>query len=283
MFEIEGLKYKHVLDIPHLVLDHPITCIVGASGSGKTTLLRHLNRLYAPDAGRIRYDGEDLAAMDPVELRRRVVMLGTDSGALRRHRGDNLQIGLKFAQRLPLRTGSYAPPWSRWAWASRRRTGATSSPAGRSSGLPGPGAPDGPETYLLDEPSAALDKSTEDFVIGHLAEHARKNGKRLVIVTHSEQVSARFPGIWCGSRPDRREDTRDEQQLGHGPAHPQSRHRLCLRAPPPSDFQGQGHPAGKADSHCRHTHDHPAHRHGGISSCLCLKTRAGGSRCSCWR
>ena len=105
MFEIEGLKYKHVLDIPHLVLDHPITCIVGASGSGKTTLLRHLNRLYAPDAGRIRYDGEDLAAMDPVELR----------------------------------PGSYAPPWSRWAWASRRRTGATSSPAGRSSGSAWPG------------------------------------------------------------------------------------------------------------------------------------------------
>lgn len=195
MFEIEGLKYKHVLDIPHLVLDHPITCIVGASGSGKTTLLRHLNRLYAPDAGRIRYDGEDLAAMDPVELRRRVVMLGQTPVLYDGTVGDNLQIGLKFAQRLP------AP--DRELRAALEQVGLGKSPEDWCDKLS-----DGekqrlclarvllmdPETYLLDEPSAALDKSTEDFVIGHLAEHARKNGKRLVIVTHSEQVSARFPG-----------------------------------------------------------------------------------------
>lgn len=65
MFEIKGLKYRHILDIDHLVLDHPVSCIVGASGSGKTTLLRHLNRLCVPDEGEIWYDGQALSALNP--------------------------------------------------------------------------------------------------------------------------------------------------------------------------------------------------------------------------
>ncbi|QJU56643.1 ATP-binding cassette domain-containing protein [Sphingomonas sp. AP4-R1] len=44
--------------------------LVGASGSGKSTLLRMANRLEAPDAGRVLRDGEDIAALDPVQVRR---------------------------------------------------------------------------------------------------------------------------------------------------------------------------------------------------------------------
>jgi phospholipid/cholesterol/gamma-HCH transport system ATP-binding protein len=44
--------------------------IIGASGSGKTVLLRQLTRLERPDAGRIELDGEDIAALDEVELSR---------------------------------------------------------------------------------------------------------------------------------------------------------------------------------------------------------------------
>jgi osmoprotectant transport system ATP-binding protein len=46
--------------------------LLGASGSGKTTLLKLINRLLEPSGGRIRIDGEDSAALDPVRLRRRI-------------------------------------------------------------------------------------------------------------------------------------------------------------------------------------------------------------------
>jgi osmoprotectant transport system ATP-binding protein len=46
--------------------------IVGPSGSGKTTLLRIINRLTEPSAGRVRVGGEDVLAMDPTALRRRI-------------------------------------------------------------------------------------------------------------------------------------------------------------------------------------------------------------------
>src|SRR5258707_784697 len=46
--------------------------IVGGSGSGKTTLLRLANRLIDADLGHITVEGEDVRAVDPVSLRRRI-------------------------------------------------------------------------------------------------------------------------------------------------------------------------------------------------------------------
>lgn len=195
MFEIKALKYRHILDIDHLVLDHPVSCIVGASGSGKTTLLRHLNRLCVPDEGEIWYDGQALSALNPVELRRRVVMLGQTPVLGGGTVGDELQLGLRCSQRLPASRQSLERVLEQVGLPKRPEDWCDKLSGGEKQRLClARVLLMDPETYLLDEPSAALDKSTEDFVIGHLAEHARKNGKRLVIVTHSEQVSARFPG-----------------------------------------------------------------------------------------
>ncbi len=52
-----------------------VTVVSGASGSGKSTLLRLCNRLEVPDGGAVRYRGDDVAALDPVALRRRVGMV----------------------------------------------------------------------------------------------------------------------------------------------------------------------------------------------------------------
>lgn len=35
MFEIKKLKFKHILQIDHLMIDRQITCLIGPSGSGK--------------------------------------------------------------------------------------------------------------------------------------------------------------------------------------------------------------------------------------------------------
>jgi len=46
--------------------------VVGPSGSGKTTLLRLINRLSVQSDGTVRFEGEDVRAIDPIELRRRI-------------------------------------------------------------------------------------------------------------------------------------------------------------------------------------------------------------------
>ena len=52
-----------------------VTCLVGRSGSGKSTLLRLCNRLEVATAGVVRFHGDDVLALDPLEHRRRVGMV----------------------------------------------------------------------------------------------------------------------------------------------------------------------------------------------------------------
>ena len=54
------------LDVAH----GSFVVMLGASGSGKTTLLRTVNRLITPSAGAVFVNGADVAAADPVQLRR---------------------------------------------------------------------------------------------------------------------------------------------------------------------------------------------------------------------
>ena len=49
-----------------------ICVLVGPSGCGKTTTMKMINRLIEPTGGRITIDGEDVAALPAVELRRRI-------------------------------------------------------------------------------------------------------------------------------------------------------------------------------------------------------------------
>ncbi|MFE0641800.1 glycine betaine/L-proline ABC transporter ATP-binding protein [Streptomyces sp. NPDC058877] len=58
-----------VVDADFTVEPGQIFVVMGLSGSGKSTLLRMLNGLLEPTAGRVLYDGHDLTALSPRELR----------------------------------------------------------------------------------------------------------------------------------------------------------------------------------------------------------------------
>jgi osmoprotectant transport system ATP-binding protein len=61
-----------VSDLSLTVPAGEICVLVGPSGCGKTTTMKMVNRLVEPTAGRITIDGEDVAALPAVELRRRI-------------------------------------------------------------------------------------------------------------------------------------------------------------------------------------------------------------------
>ncbi|MGP4003972.1 ABC transporter ATP-binding protein [Streptomyces sp. 8N706] len=65
----------------HISLSIPmgrIVALVGENGSGKTTLIKLLCGLYAPDEGRILWDGTDTADVDRQELCSRIAVVGQD-------------------------------------------------------------------------------------------------------------------------------------------------------------------------------------------------------------
>lgn len=51
-----------------------VSAVSGPSGAGKSTLLRLCNRLEIPTSGRVAFRGQDVAELDPLQLRRQVGM-----------------------------------------------------------------------------------------------------------------------------------------------------------------------------------------------------------------
>lgn len=78
MIEFEGVSKTYadgtiaVADFSLVISSHRTVALVGSSGCGKTTLLRMVNRMVDPTAGRVLIDDEDVAGVDPVDLRRRI-------------------------------------------------------------------------------------------------------------------------------------------------------------------------------------------------------------------
>ena len=61
---VDGLSFE--------VNEGELVTLVGPSGCGKTTTMMMVNRLIEPTSGRIFVNGEDIATVDPVRLRRRI-------------------------------------------------------------------------------------------------------------------------------------------------------------------------------------------------------------------
>ena len=80
------------------VADAEIVCVLGPSGSGKSTLLRAVAGLERPAAGRVTWDGDDLAAVPP---HRREFGLMFQDHALFPHRDvlGNVAFGLRMQRR----------------------------------------------------------------------------------------------------------------------------------------------------------------------------------------
>jgi putative ABC transport system ATP-binding protein len=164
-----------------------ISLITGPSGSGKSTLLKLLTYLAAPSCGQIYYQGTRLNDMNPVEYRSRAIMLGQKPliiegsvmdnmclpFSLRSNRGKVASMEL-FAESLAKvdLPASYL----------QKRASKLSGGEGQRMALARAVSLQ-PETLLLDEPTAALDISSEGKVLDFL--NSLKGQINLVIVAHS--------------------------------------------------------------------------------------------------
>jgi putative ABC transport system ATP-binding protein len=86
------------------VAERGITAVSGPSGAGKSTLLRLGNRLIAPDAGAVRYRGEDLRHVDVLAHRRRAGMVFQRPVVFPGTVRDNLRVAAPDASDDELRT-----------------------------------------------------------------------------------------------------------------------------------------------------------------------------------
>jgi osmoprotectant transport system ATP-binding protein len=166
-----------------------VCMLVGPSGCGKTTTMKMINRLVEPSGGRIFLDGDDVTAVDPVQLRRRVGyviqqvglfphqtvgenvatvprLLGWDR-TKRRARVDELLelVGLdptEYRDRYPAQLSG----------GQRQRVGVA-----RALGVD-------PPVLLMDEPFGAIDPITRERLQNEFLRLQREVRKTVVFVTH---------------------------------------------------------------------------------------------------
>ena len=165
------------------------TALLGPSGSGKSSLLRLLNRLSDPDSGTIEFEGEDVRAIDVLDLRRRAVLVPQLPAPLPGTVADNVRYGPSLFDANPD------------VESCLNRAGLDSAYAEREAGELSVGEQQrvmlaralalDPEVLLLDEPTSALDETARDGVERTLAELARA-GVAMVLVTHDRGQAERI-------------------------------------------------------------------------------------------
>ena len=169
--------------------------IVGPSGAGKSTLLRLLNRLDEPTGGQVLLQGENIRAIDPRELRRRVGMVMQRPYLFPGTVATNVAYG-------PAQMGA---PLSGSQIADRLRQVGISGYADRDvSNLSGGEAQrvsiaralaNEPEVLLLDEPTSALDPEAKLAVEALLALLVRERHATCVWVTHDREQARRVADL----------------------------------------------------------------------------------------
>jgi len=87
LIEFKGVTKKYgedaaVIDFSLTAPSGKLTVLMGLSGSGKTTLLRMVNKLVQPTSGSVLIDGNDIADLDSVTLRRSIGYVMQEVGLL---------------------------------------------------------------------------------------------------------------------------------------------------------------------------------------------------------
>jgi putative ABC transport system ATP-binding protein len=184
---LAGAERPRLDDVQLEISDGGVTAIAGPSGAGKSSLLRCCNRLEAPDAGVVRYRGDDVAGRDPLAHRREVAMVFQKPVLFAGTVADNMRVADPQAsgERIAALLGHAALDAS---FAARDASSISGGEAQRVC-LARALATD-PHAILMDEPTSSLDAeatATLEALMRQLAAEAVP----VLLVSHGEDQIAR--------------------------------------------------------------------------------------------
>ena len=153
-------------------------------------MLRLLNRLADPDTGTVCFKGQDVRSLDPLELRRRAVLVPQLPAPLPGSVADNVRYGPALLGRevdpvRPLELAGLSADYGERE-AQRLSVGEQQRVMlARALALD-------PEVLLLDEPTSALDEQARDGVERTLLDLEGHAGLSMLIVTHDRAQAERL-------------------------------------------------------------------------------------------
>ncbi|WP_215730781.1 type I secretion system permease/ATPase [Pseudomonas lalucatii] len=163
--------------------------IIGRSGSGKSTLARLLMAFYTPEEGQILLDSLDLRQLDVADLRHQIGYVAHDLPLLAGSLRDNLTLGARYVSDARMLEVAELTGVSDLA---RQHPQGFDRPLGERGQLLSGGQRQAvllarailldPPILLLDEPTSAMDNSSEEILRNRL--HPWTQGKTLLLITH---------------------------------------------------------------------------------------------------
>lgn len=193
---LEGVKKnlggKEVLKGVNLkVRRGEVLSLVGPSGSGKSTLLKCINRLMEIDSGRILVGGVNIAEMNPVELRRTVVLVPQNSVMFPGSVLDNVMMPLKArgvedTDRAEKALEDAEVPEDLFHRDAEKLSGGEKKRVALARAI----ALD-PEALLLDEPTAGVDPRRVRSIENTILSMVKGRGITVIWVTHDTAQALR--------------------------------------------------------------------------------------------
>ena len=165
-----------------------ITGIIGASGSGKSTLIRLCNRLDDPSEGTIELNGQNIATIDPLLLRRKIAMVLQKPFMFEGTLLENLQRPFLFRKLAPPSAESLEIarvldlvqlPAEMLKRDARSLSGGEQQRVNLARALV-----NHPEVLLLDEPTSALDRPSTARLASTLNTICHSEHLAIMVVTH---------------------------------------------------------------------------------------------------
>jgi putative phosphonate transport system ATP-binding protein len=200
LLEAQGLTLRFgaipaLLDVSLDIAEGEVVAIVGESGSGKTTLLRVLSGLLHPDAGSVRWLGEDVHAMGEAARRR---LMRTAWGFVHQNPRDGLRLDVSAGGNVGERLMAVgARHYGRiraeaLAWLAKVEIDAAridDLPRTFSGGMQqrlqiARTLVTRPRLVFMDEPTGGLDVSVQARLLDLIRSLARELGLAVLIVTH---------------------------------------------------------------------------------------------------
>ncbi|OPL10311.1 MAG: hypothetical protein AVO34_11010 [Firmicutes bacterium ML8_F2] len=194
VYRLRDVRYRRVLSIPFLNIPAgTIFWISGPSGSGKTTFLKLLNNLITCEQGKIFYQGQDILAIDPIELRRKAIMVSQSPYIFPGTIYDNILLVFNFNRKEVVSQEKIEQMLAQFGLDGflYRQTDKLSGGEKQRLALARAQLLE-PETLLLDEPTAALDEENIRTVFNHLRRWVQENGRSVIMVSHAASLAGNY-------------------------------------------------------------------------------------------
>lgn len=188
MFKLKDIKFKNILDIENLEIhENVVTIVKGESGSGKSTMLKLLNNIISPDSGVVMYNGVDVNVINPITLRRDVIMQSQFPNIFPGNVRENLNIIFTLRGEEGLDDEKLLKALEIVNLKKDLTDDAQNLSGGEKTRLSIARLfLVEPEVFLLDEPGASLDSKTEEILMNNVISEIKRRNKTLIYISHSD-------------------------------------------------------------------------------------------------